>query len=153
MRRLSDFSSIALFIFGSYLISWSIWIYGFHSSTVFHLTVNAWTVDIPSRALIGLLGTIGPGVSATLVLGFTEGWESVRGLWKGLTVWNLNPVWLVFVCLFIPLVCAVALFVYWRLGGSVAPVGNPARWLLLIAVNLPFTPIWEEIGWRGFSPA
>jgi membrane protease YdiL (CAAX protease family) len=59
-------------------------------------------------------------------------------------------VWILFVCLFFPLVQSIALLSYRLLGGTLADTGPLIRWPLLILLNLPFAPLWEEIGWRGF---
>jgi membrane protease YdiL (CAAX protease family) len=151
MRRLSDSSSFALFVFGAYLISWSIWMFAgrFHN-TLLHAWIGSLDFSFPANSGILLLGNVGPGLSATLVVGFIQGWSGVRRLWSGLTVWKLKGAWIAFVCLLMPLLCSVALFAYWLLGGRLVGMGNPARWLLLIVVNLPFAPLWEEVGWRGF---
>lgn len=150
MRRISDFASTCLFVVGAYAISWSIWIFARHVHGSLHFEILGLTVDTPAQTVILLLGNIGPGLSATLVVGFAQGWMGVRCLWRGLTVWRSNWPLIAFVSLLMPFLCTIALFAYWLLGGRIAPMGNPARWILLIVANLPFAPLWEEIGWRGF---
>ena len=107
-------------------------------------------MDIPHQAVVLLLGDIGPGLSATLVVFFTEGWQRVCQLWGGLKNWRLSPGWLIFVFLLIPALDSLALFGYWCLGGEVVGFGSLIRLPLLILANLPFAPLLEEIGWRGF---
>lgn len=150
MRRLSNSWSVTLFALGAYLISWPIWMFArrFHVSV--HVEIGSLTVTFPLQSVVLLLGDVGPGLAATLIVGLSQGWISVRQLWSGLTVWRLKGIWLAFVGLLMPFMGSVALAAYWLLGGHIASVGNPARWLLLIVVNLPFAPLWEEIGWRGF---
>lgn len=148
--RASDFPSLSLFVFGAYLISWAIWVFARRFHNTLHIELAFLTLDIPVQAVAVLFGNVGPGLSATLVVGFTEGWTGVGHLWSSLRVRRLNWPWVVFVCLLMPFLCSIALFAYWLLGGQIAATGSPARWLLLIAVNLPFAPLWEEIGWRGF---
>ena len=150
MCRGSGSPAIALFVFGSYLISWPIWIFGRHFHNTLHTEIAGLTLDVPVQGIFALLGNVGPGLSATLVIGLIGGRAGVRDLWSSLRVRRLNWPWVVFVCLLMPFLCSIAFFAYWLLGGQLAATGNPARWLLLIAVNLPFAPLWEEIGWRGF---
>jgi uncharacterized protein len=106
--------------------------------------------DVPQKAVVVVLGNIGPGLSATVVVSLTEGSQRVRELWGGLKDWRLNPAWLIFVFMLVPTLDSLALFGYWCLGGKVVGIGNPIRLLLLIVFNLPFAPLWEEVGWRGF---
>jgi membrane protease YdiL (CAAX protease family) len=150
VRRASGFPSISLFVFGSYLISWAIWIFARRFHNTLHIEIAPLTLDVPVQAVVVLFGNVGPGLSASLIVGFSQGWAGVQDLWGGLRVRRLNWPWLVFVCLLMPFLCSIALLAYWLWGGQIAATGNPARWLLLIAVNLPFAPLWEEIGWRGF---
>jgi membrane protease YdiL (CAAX protease family) len=150
MRYRPGSYSFPLFVFGAYLISWSIWICARHFHTVFHISIGGWTIDIPQRSLVVLLGNIGPGVSASAVVGLAEGWAGVRHLWSGLANWRLHPAWILFACLLIPLLQSIALLGYWLLGGRIGDTGGPIRLFLLILLNLPFGPLWEEIGWRGF---
>jgi uncharacterized protein len=150
MRRLRDSYSIPLFVFGSYLISWLIWLFASRFRGTFHVEVLGFSVDVSERALVALLGNIGPGLSATIVVSLIGGWRRVCQLWGGLKNWTLSPMWLTFVFLLIPALDSLALLAYSVLGGKVAGVGSPVRLLLLILFNLPFAPLWEEIGWRGF---
>lgn len=150
MRRSSELPFISVFVFGAYLISWSIWIFGRHFHSSLHAEIAGLTIDTPTETVTLLLGNIGPGLSATLVVVFTQGWEGVRRLWGRLTIWRSNWPLLAFACLIMPCLCSIALLVYWSLGGRIAATGNPARWMLLIVANLPFAPLWEELGWRGF---
>jgi uncharacterized protein len=148
--RLRDSDSLPLFVFGSYLISWSIWACANHFRGAFHIEIFGLTADVPQGAVFLLLGNIGPGLSATMVAFLSGGWQRVVQLWRGLKDWRLHPAWFVFVLLLIPAVDSLALFAYWCLGGKIVGVGSPIRLLLLIVFNLPFAPLWEEIGWRGF---
>jgi CAAX protease family protein len=142
--------SFLLFILGAYAISWAIWLCPGHFRTVVHVAIGGLTFDFPMRSLNLLLGDIGPGVSATVVVGLTEGRAGVRHLWSRLTDWKLPAVWILFVCLLMPLLQSIALLGFWLWGGRIGDTGPLIRWPLLIILNLPFSPIWEEIGWRGF---
>jgi hypothetical protein len=137
------------FVFGSYLISWPIWFYASHFRGVVHFEMLGWTSDIPLQTMVQLLGNLGTGLAATVVVFLTEGWLGVEQLWGGLKNWRLNPVWLIFVFLLVPILDSLALFSYWCFGGKVAAIGSPTHLLLLIVLNLPFAPLWEEVGWRG----
>jgi len=150
MCALPDSYAIPLFVFGAYLISWLIWLGGGYLHGSFHIEIMGWVFDAPQRAAPFLLGNIGPGIAATAVVGLTQGQQGVRALWSALKPRGLSTQWLLFVIVLFPSLVAIALFGYWLLGGKIISTGNPARWILLIVVNLPFAPLWEEIGWRGF---
>ena len=150
MCYLRDSYSIPLFVLGSYLISWPIWIGANHAQGAFHINLFGLTADVPHQAMLVLLGNIGPGISATVVVYLLGGWQRVCQLWRGLKKWRLDPAWFMFAFLLVPALDSLGLLVYRCFGGRVAPVGSPIRLLFLIVFNLPFAPLWEEIGWRGF---
>jgi membrane protease YdiL (CAAX protease family) len=150
MRHPRDSYSIPLFVFGSYLVSWPIWFSATHFRGGLHIEIHGLTADVPHQAVVVLLGNIGPGLSATVIVFLTGGWQPVCQLWGGLKNWRINPAWLVFVFLLIPALDSLALLGYWLFGGTIVGIGSPIRLLLLIVFNLPFAPLWEEIGWRGF---
>jgi membrane protease YdiL (CAAX protease family) len=150
MRNQQGPISVPLFAAGACAISWPIWIWARQFHAVFHIVIAGWTFNIPQQPMVQAFGDIGPGVSATAVVALTEGWLGVRRLWSGLKNWRFPLVWILFVCVLFPLVQSVALLSYRLLGGALADTGPLLRWPLLILLNLPFAPLWEEIGWRGF---
>ena len=138
MCALPDSYAIPLFVFGAYLISWLIWLSGgyFHGNV--NIEIMGSVFDVPLRAVPFLLGNIGPGIAATAVVGLTQGQQGVRALWSALKPSGLSTRWLLFVIVLFPSLVAIALFGYWLLGGKIISTANPARWILLIVVSLPF---------------
>jgi uncharacterized protein len=102
----------------------------------------------PPLALFGLIGGYGPSLAALLMLTMTKGRQGVKtGLRKFLQWWQ--PVgWYLFVLVFPICVEAVAVLLHlrpavdWKGGLQTVPVA------FLIA--LPFGPLGEELGWRGY---
>ena len=135
------------FVLINYMISW-IFIY-----PSFQLILNAEEGTFPLLASIGIIGVFGPSIAAIIVKKITHGNSGVKRLLKKLLIWKVQLKWYLFIFL-IPIVLyalsvmSTALFGYqfeeinFKEGiVSIVP-------LLLIA--LPFGPLGEELGWRGF---
>lgn len=140
---------LALYFGLTYLWSWSFWI----------PAVRAWqagpqTVEHLSSLLpLVLAGAYGPTITALGLSAVVDGWNGVRALLARLLVWRVRPLWYLF-ALFIPAVfilAGFALFV-WR-GGWVGPVDPNGLVLVLPSLlsALPFGPLAEELGWRGYA--
>jgi membrane protease YdiL (CAAX protease family) len=151
VRKFVESHSIALFVFGAYLISWPIWFAARSVTAILHLALFGAIVDIPLTLPFRLLGDVGPGVSATIVLGITGGSREVSKLWRGLSTWPTRPIaYLIPLGLLPCFYSLIAVLFYSSMNGRVQPNGSLLRLIFLLAINLPFAPIWEEIGWRGF---
>jgi membrane protease YdiL (CAAX protease family) len=104
--------------------------------------------SFPPLALFGLIGSCGPSIAALIILSLTEGKVGVTAALGKFTLWRAPLRWYLLV-LFLPMAVygvAVLLHIHPEVdlrGGLMAlPVS------LLIA--LPFGPLGEELGWRGF---
>ena len=132
----------------TYLISWA---FLTPFVVLWHTSLDQ---TIPLWALIFLPGAYGPTVAALILTRRKGGTVAVQDLLRRLLMWRVSLVWYAF-ALFVPIaVVAVAValssfrpaalagFNPWP-GLSVAP-------LALIAA-LPFGPLGEELGWRGYA--
>ena len=139
---------LARFFGLAYAISW-----GF--LTPFVILWNT-TLDqtIPLWALVFLPGAYGPTLAALILTRRAEGAAAVRDLLRRLLRWRVAPVWYAF-ALFVPITVAAgalalstfratafAAFDPWP-GLSIAP--------LALVAGLPFGPLGEELGWRGYA--
>jgi membrane protease YdiL (CAAX protease family) len=139
----------------SYFWSWLLWV-------PVVLTLKASTAvaggsmpigDIPWWATLGaLVGGYGPSLAALFVVAATEGRGRVRELVGRLGRWHVGLRWYLVAALLPSLVLGVAVFLM-RLRGGVLPAFNLHRTLLIVPAflaALPFGPLGEELGWRGF---
>jgi membrane protease YdiL (CAAX protease family) len=105
-------------------------------------------------APIAMIGGWGPSVAALLVARRTEGRSAVRRLLGSLGAWRVPGHWYVLVFLLPPLATATSLLIVDRgpatlgqfdLGAALANIP------IAYAIALPFGPLGEELGWRGFA--
>jgi membrane protease YdiL (CAAX protease family) len=140
---------LPLYFGATYLWSWAFWI----------PAVRAWRAGPQTpEHLMALLpfvlaGAYGPTIAALVLSGVVEGWSGVRALLARLLVWRVRPLWYLFALLLPPALVLVGLALFvWR-GGWVGPVDPNG--LVLVAPTLvgalPFGPLAEELGWRGYA--
>ena len=108
--------------------------------------------EIPPLALIGMIGAYGPSIAAIIVQGIIDKKQlksllkkliQFRSQWKLLLFIVIAPILLyVIAYLITAFIFEGDLTVHWILGFS-----NLYFWVL---VALPFGPMGEELGWRGF---
>jgi membrane protease YdiL (CAAX protease family) len=138
---------LSSFVVINYLISW-IFLY-----PCYQLILNAENGNFPILALIGLVGAYGPTISAIIVEKFTAGNIGVKNLLKKLLIWRVNFGWYFFIFT-IPLILyglsvwSSELFGF-QLGESNSKVGISSAFIFIL-LALPFGPMGEELGWRGF---
>lgn len=145
---------IASYFILTYLVSWVFLI------PAFRALLNAgWAQDglstIPPVVFVGLLGVFGPTIVALILSGYRGGRQGVKSLLKRYLIWRVNWGWYVFV-LFVPLL--LFFFAVW-LGAvfSGTFIGVPILKNIVlvvigaIAITIPFGPLPEELGWRGYA--
>jgi CAAX protease family protein len=111
--------------------------------------------DVLMYVLLALTTFSGPTLAAIIVIGVTEGRQSVKQFFKRLIQWRVDLAWYLVALFIMPLI--------WLLGYT-AVVGLPllsgavSHWSLLLTTFLPFVGfgilipgIDEEPGWRGFA--
>ena len=97
--------------------------------------------------VFGVMLVCGGGLAA-LLLRWSKG--ELKRLWHSLKRWQVPIKWYVFALTSTGLCALLALGVFWQL--------STTRWLLdpwytffiMLIIFLPFSPFWEELGWRGF---
>ena len=135
---------IGAFLIINYLISW-VFLY-----PSYQLILRE--DDIPPLALIGLIGAYGPSIAAIIVQWITDK-KSLKGLLKRIVKvrarWQLIVLIIGFPLVIYGISYVISAIVFngdltlnWRQGFSSIPF-----WFL---VALPFGPMGEELGWRGF---
>jgi membrane protease YdiL (CAAX protease family) len=138
---------LILFVLFAYAFSWIFWLLAAHQSGSITPRLGNFSLRMPLRALLSLVGDLGPGLSALIVL-LGSDVRSLRDLFRRLiprsVKWTAlvlsGPVVLVALC-----VLCSGVFV-----GGFLTFSSTEQWLRVFAINLPFAPLWEEIGWRGY---
>ncbi len=108
----------------------------------------------PLWALVFLPGAYGPSLAAVILAGRRGGKSEVKALLRRLLQWRAPLVWYAFAFLVPAAVVALAVglssFRSIALGGFQPWQGISIAPLALIAA-LPFGPLGEELGWRGYA--
>ncbi len=144
MKSLIRRHPIWSFLLINYLISWS-FLYPSYQ-------IIKQNNEITPLALIGLIGAYGPSIAAIIVQSVLDKKQlksllkkliQIRSQWKLLSFVIVVPVILYIIAYLISaLIYNGNLDVHWMLGFS-----NLSFWFL---AALPFGPMGEELGWRGF---
>jgi len=101
---------------------------------------------------VAFIGGWGPTVAGLWVTARKEGRPGVRRLVRSLFEWRVSLRWYLLVFAFPPVVTAISLFSFdagaFRELDAVSALGAiPIAYL----IALPFGPLGEEIGWRGYA--
>ena len=147
MKRLIRHYSVSAFFFGAFLWSWLLWI----PAAVF---VKIQGSLGPLSIALVFLGGLGPTVSAIAISGVLEGKKGIRALFGRIVGKGSSP-WAYAAVLILPFAAAFG-FVGLNLlaGGSFASFSlstGLAAFLPRFLMVLPFGPLCEELGWRGFA--
>ena len=140
------------FLFLAYALTWVMlgpWFYAFN--VVYHERIPGW---MWAFAPVAFIGGWGPSIAALIVTFRAGGRPAVRRLAGPLVVWQVPVRWYLIVFALPPLVTALSFLVVDRgpttllqfnLGAAL--VNMPVAY----ALALPFGPLGEELGWRGFA--
>ena len=95
-----------------------------------------------------------PNFAAMIVIGITQGWSGINGLFKKFTVWRVGiRLWIM--ALLMPVLIAIsAVLLHLSVGGKIdlsLISCLPMVFLLRIGFSLSTGGIGEEAGWRGFA--
>lgn len=137
----------------TYVLSW-----GFLIPAYRILLDAGWAQDgldeVPPLAFIGLIGAFGPTLAALILSWYHDGRSGVRTLLDRLSIWRVHPGWYLF-ALFAPaFLFFLALLAAGTAGvslGSLVAQNVGLMVLAAIGVTLPFGPVPEELGWRGYA--
>jgi membrane protease YdiL (CAAX protease family) len=105
-------------------------------------------------APLAFIGGWGPTVAALIMAPLAGGRGALGKLLKSLTIWRAHIGWYVAIFALPPLLTAASVFIVDRSGATLARLD----WIALLAniplayaLALPFGPLGEELGWRGFA--
>jgi uncharacterized protein len=143
--------SAGVFILTAYAVSWLVWLgLAQHSDRVIHVDLFHIRADLPFNLLVRLLGNVGPGLAAIAVALSNGGRAEVQLVMRRLVPRLSDSGWVLF-AIAVPILSAT-LAVYWT-SPDLTVLRNSttlSHWLLVFVFNLPFGPLFEEIGWRGY---
>jgi len=119
----------------------------------YQILLNAEDGTFPILALIGLIGAYGPTIAAIIVETLSTGSQGARALLKKLLIWKVNFGWYFFI-LAVPVVLYSlnvwsSSFFGFQLGQTNIKEGFISAFGFIL-LALPFGPMGEELGWRGF---
>lgn len=141
--------SFFLLAFGLTWVLLGPWFYLFNVVNQGEMSVWLWAM-----APLAFIGGWGPSVAAVIVTAHQGGRSAVRRLLVSLADWRVRYRWYLFVFLIPPLATALSILIadqgfttirHFNLVAALA--GIP----LIYAIALPFGPLGEEVGWRGFA--
>lgn len=148
LRRLSQQHPFAAFLFVTVLWSWGWWIPGV---LVYQ---SSGSPDLPTwMLLVGLIGAYGPSVAAVVVTALRGGRAEVSELFAKLRIWRVGLGNYAIALLIPPSLLILALLSYGLTGGQLGQLDlalDPITLILILLTALPFGPLAEELGWRGF---
>jgi membrane protease YdiL (CAAX protease family) len=132
---------LVAFVLISYVLVWAF----LHPA--FRILVAA-KGSFPPLTLLGLPGAYSPSIAALIVLALTEGRPGVRAVLRKLVAWRVAVRWYMYVLL-LPLAVAMVA-VALRLRPTIDVTGGLRAFPIAYAIALPFGPLAEELGWRGY---
>lgn len=142
----------------AYLISWILWtplLYGIFKLGWTNWEGNTWT---NYKAILGMLGALGPALSAIITTSIIDGKRGLKALMKRVFQWRVNILWWAvalyfwwFVCSIIASLNGFASLKSISLGFAISLINLPALILVLQIPTLLIGMVGEELGWRGFA--
>lgn len=134
---------LAMFLALALLLAWLVWVPAMLVS-----------YDLPGfqLPLFGLVGAMGPGISAFILAALFEGRAGVRDLLRRLAIWRVGLRWYSVALFLPPLIVLTTYFAYSALTGQILPGPTMMGYTIVIImlVQVPNT-LLEEIGWRGYA--
>jgi membrane protease YdiL (CAAX protease family) len=145
------------FFFLAYAISWILWIPLLYGHFQYGWTTwegNSWT---NIRTMLGILGSLGPALSAIILTYLLDSKEGVRQLFKQMLQWRVNVVWWL-----------IGFYSFWLIASIISSVLQLAQFQKIVfqfgfsLINIPVIifilqmplllgMVGEELGWRGFA--
>lgn len=142
-RRLSPLATYAVL---SYAFSWILWV-----------PVVLMFPDLPAppwwALVLVFLGVYGPSAAAVATATIHGGRSELHELFARLLRWRVGWWWYALVLLGPPAFVWIGAGIHRVLGGSVGVSGItwPLSAALILATFIPFGPVGEELGWRGYA--
>jgi len=121
----------------TYILSWSIWLWG-----------------LPRSGWFLVLGTFAPTLIALLLTAIYDGRKGLAKILQVMIRWRVKAWWYLFCFGSTALVVGVSLVWYSLNDGQITHTNDPRQWYLIFPAFLQvlfFSVLGEEIGWRGFA--
>jgi len=151
MKRIKKFikeKPLLAYLTFNYLISWAFLV------PCYKILLNAEKGTFPILALIGLPGAYGPSIAALLILRITEGTGSIKRLLKKAIFWKLHAKWYLFIFLMPLALLAASVIIssiFFKFSLGKVDVWSGLKVIFpFVMIALPFGPMGEELGWRGY---
>jgi len=141
LKSVAQKHPLVVYIAISYLLCW-VFLY-----PAFKLLLAA-KGSFPPLALFGLIGAYGPSLAGLLMFAFAKGWEGARTALHKFLQWRQPAGWYLFVLVFPICIHIAAVLIYMR--PAVDLLSGLRTIPLAFVVALPFGPLAEELGWRGY---
>ena len=135
-------SGLFLFILLTYLLTWAVEIPIAFSS---HGLSN---IKIPKG--LQTVSTLTPGLVALLLTGIFGGTNSLKLLLRQLIKWRVPFKWYAFIFITGVLISGFSLLIFLVVTKENVHVEPAYSLLFYMVIFLFFSPLWEEIGWRGY---
>lgn len=147
MKNIAAKYPLAVFTLVAYAISWACWFPIIDSIQADLFASGGVTVGLL------LLGGYGPSIAAIIVSAITGGKAEVKALFKRMIKGRTGIKWWAVVLLTGPLIFAMGTAGYLLAGGDLGVLNKGLiPWIPIIFIaSLPFGPLGEELGWRGFA--
>jgi membrane protease YdiL (CAAX protease family) len=157
MKALLTRNPLLGFFLLSFVISWVLWIPLLYGHFRYGWTTwegDSWT---NIRTMLGILGSMGPAISAIILTYTLKGKEGVQLLLKRILLWRVNVVWWL-----------IGFYSWWFIASILAsllqlsPFQNIILQFAFFIINIPVNifllqmplligVVGEELGWRGFA--
>lgn len=138
---------LVFYVVLNYLISWT-FLY-----PAYQAILAAEEGSFPWIALVGIIGGFGPTIAAMIMVKFTEPKGALRELLQKYSLVKFNFKWYAFIFVIPILLYLFAIIFSSLFGFSIGPiqlVDGLKNILPYFLLALPFGPIMEELGWRGY---
>jgi membrane protease YdiL (CAAX protease family) len=140
---------ISLYLLFTFVISWSfILLFSLGQAKLIGF-------QLPKLFLI-LFAQFGPLLSVLFLVGFCEGKQKLKNIYKRIININVGLSWFLFVIFLYPIIFSISFSINYLLKGDMPDFPNNGGWMLLVGnfvlmliVGLIFGGLSEEIGWRG----
>lgn len=142
----SHLSPLAAYVVLAYVLSWVLWV-----------PAVLWFPDVSSppwwAIVLVFVGIYGPSVAAIAAAAVHGGRIEVSVLFAKLWRWRVGWSWYGLVLLGPPAFVWIGAGIHKALGGTVgvSEIEWPLRATLVLATYVPFGPLGEELGWRGYA--
>ncbi|MCR9249868.1 MAG: CPBP family intramembrane metalloprotease [bacterium] len=140
-------NKLIFYVFLNYLISWC-FLY-----PCYQAILNAEEGTFPVLALIGIPGGFGPSITAIIIVGFTDGKQAVYELLRKFRSFKVHFKWYLIILILPSSLYLISVFSSTLFGlelGQIELKESLKMIPLYLLVALPFGPLMEELGWRGF---